>query len=154
MSEADHDAVLARDGWHCRYCGIGVIDRRARKQLVALLGDPPVWGRFDSQRHAALLVLSGVADHVEAAASFSDPALADSHENLVASYYTCNFGKSSFTCDQLGLQDPRQNLELTHSPVHIFLSDGSRFEVGDEDFGNSSDPLTEIPQLSAEVVCC
>jgi DNA invertase Pin-like site-specific DNA recombinase len=25
---------------------------------------------------------------------------------------------------------------------------------GDEDLGNSSDPLTEIPQLSAEVVCC
>jgi hypothetical protein len=24
----------------------------------------------------------------------------------------------------------------------------------DEDLGNSSDPLTEIPQLSAEVVCC
>ena len=26
--------------------------------------------------------------------------------------------------------------------------------VVDEDLGNSSDPLTEIPQLSAEVVCC
>ena len=109
LSEADHDAVLARDGWHCRYCGIGVIDRKARRQIVAMLGDPPVWGGSDSQRHAALLVLSGVADHVEAATSFSDPALADSHDNLVASCYTCNFGKSSFSCDQLGLQDPRQH---------------------------------------------
>ena len=29
-----------------------------------------------------------------------------------------------------------------------------RLGSSDEDLGNSSDPLTEIPQLSAEVVCC
>ena len=37
-------------------------------------------------------------------------------------------------------------------PSRNSASEASAF--ADEDLGNSSDPLTEIPQLSAEVVCC
>jgi hypothetical protein len=72
LPERVHREVLARDGWHCRYCGIGVVDRDARRRMVDLLGPPKVWGNADFGRNAALLVLSGVADHVVPATSFTD----------------------------------------------------------------------------------
>ena len=57
------------------------------------------------------------------------------------------------------------HLDLTHVRVRargeLLAEHPRQFARGmtitdpdDEDLGNSSDPLTEIPQLSAEVVCC
>jgi hypothetical protein len=98
---------LERDGWRCRYCGIRIIDRDARKRLKAMLGTSLVWGPKDSERHAVLLVLSGVADHVRPASGFDGQADADDFKNLVASCWTCNFGKMEHSCEALGLEDPR-----------------------------------------------
>jgi len=112
LSEVLHRAVLERDGWHCRYCGLRIIDRDARKRMTAMMGHDLIWGPKDSQRHAVLLVFSGVADHVKPAATVLDQAEADDMENLVASCWTCNFGKMEHSCEALGLEDPRERPPL------------------------------------------
>ena len=99
--------VLRRDGWRCRYCAVRIIGAPARKRFVELAGRPRLWGRRDLERHAALLCMSGNADHVQAATSFADPKASDDLSNLVACCWVCNFGKMSYTLDALGLHDPR-----------------------------------------------
>ena len=81
------------DGWHCRYCGIEVVDPEARKRLVELLSPygSPLWGRSDASRHAALLNLSASYDHVEPNSKSGDGR----PENLVTACWFCQFGEPS-----------------------------------------------------------
>ena len=84
--------VYRRDGWHCRYCQIAVIDPEARCRLVRILnplGSTLLWGRTDASRHAALLNLSASYDHVEPR---SEAVVADK-DNLVTPCWFCQFGK-------------------------------------------------------------
>jgi hypothetical protein len=87
-------ALYRSDGWRCRYCQIEVIDPTARKRLVEILdplGSTSLWGRTDSERHAALLNLSASYDHVEARAHL----VTVDAENLVTSCWFWQFGKGA-----------------------------------------------------------
>ena len=97
-------AVLARDGFRCRYCGMPVVDASIRRIAHALYPDAVPWHpTVFQQQHAAFQCLWLQYDHVlphsHGGSSFE--------ENIVISCHLCNFGKDRFTIRQLGISDPR-----------------------------------------------
>jgi 5-methylcytosine-specific restriction endonuclease McrA len=98
------NAVLSRDGFRCRYCGIPVVSADIRKFFAKLYPSAVPWDARDpSKQHAGLQTLWLQFDHVEphSHGGRSDP------ENVVVSCALCNFGKHGFTLRQLSLSDPR-----------------------------------------------
>ena len=96
-------ALIDRFGWNCAYCGIPLIDRRARNLLIAAYSDALRWGRTNDSKHTAFMCMDNEFDHV----------IPHSHggsndiENLVPCCAPCNCGKENWTLEQLGLIDPR-----------------------------------------------
>lgn len=96
-------AVLARDGYRCRYCGIPVIHADIRKISHELYPDAVPWQANDPRKqHAAFQCLWLQYDHVVPHSHGGSSA----EENIVISCALCNFGKDRYTLRQLGLCDP------------------------------------------------
>lgn len=96
-------AVLARDGYRCRYCGIPVVSADIRKIANKLYPDAVPWNEDPLEQHAAFQCLWLQYDHV---VPHSHGGLS-SEDNVVISCALCNFGKDKYTLRQLGLSDPR-----------------------------------------------
>lgn len=97
-------SIFARDGWHCRYCGVPVVTEDAQRLLNQLVG-PQLFplGRRNRDRHGIRLALSANLDHVDSW-STGGSSLQD---NLVTACWCCNFGKAHYSLAALGLDDPR-----------------------------------------------
>lgn len=103
-------AVLERDQYQCRYCGLPVIPRRLFVQLGAVVGQARFpTGKGNDQRHGARLAFGAQVDHV-VPYSLGGPTNA---ENLVTACWSCNFGKASYHIEQIGLSDPRDRMPST-----------------------------------------
>lgn len=92
-----------RDGYSCRYCGIPVIRAAVRKFAVRRFPGTVQWGRKNSSQHAGFQALWAQYDHV---VPHSWGGTNDV-ENLVIACAACNFGKMSYSLEELGLEDPR-----------------------------------------------
>jgi 5-methylcytosine-specific restriction endonuclease McrA len=101
---AEKVALFRRDGCRCRYCGCRVVLPAAQNALSAALPGSVTWGAKDIALNAAFYTLKGVLDHVVPHASGGDSGPG----NLVVSCQPCNYGKGSWTLEELGLLDPRQ----------------------------------------------
>jgi hypothetical protein len=97
--------VLARDRYHCRYCGVRVIPREVLVAYGSIVGQE-VFGteRANAARHGAALVSWAEVDHVVPYQQ-GGPTTED---NLVTSCWACNYGKDRYTVHQLGISDPRE----------------------------------------------
>jgi hypothetical protein len=103
-SAAVRAAVLARDGYRCRYCGIPVVDADIRDIARALYPAAIPWhGTDPARQHAAFQCFWLQYDHV-VPHSHGGPSTVD---NVVITCALCNFGKDKYTLKQLGLSDPR-----------------------------------------------
>ncbi len=96
-------AVLDRDGFSCRYCGIPVVDAEIRKIANKLYPKSVIWGDDPRRQHAGFAIMWLQYDHV---VPWSHGGSTD-EKNLVISCALCNFGKMKNTLKQLGLEDPR-----------------------------------------------
>lgn len=94
----------ARDGFHCRFCGIPVIRAEVRKKAAELYPLTVTWGRSNASQHAAFQALWAQYNHVVPHSAGGTNEL----ENLVVTCAACNFGKMSYRLEELGLQDPRE----------------------------------------------
>jgi hypothetical protein len=92
-----------RDGYHCRFCGTPIIRRQARKRLVSLYPKVVPWGPGNADKHAAVFVMEAQYDHV---VPHSRGGLNDLG-NMVLTCLPCNYGRSGFTLEEMGLADPR-----------------------------------------------
>jgi hypothetical protein len=102
-------AVLVRDGFRCRYCGLPVVDPLIRKIAHRLYPDAVPWNWRDIwKQHAAFQCLWLQYDHVvpHSHGGSSDP------DNIVITCAVCNFAKDRFTLRQLGLADPRDRAPM------------------------------------------
>lgn len=97
-------AVLKRDGYRCRYCGIPVIHADIRKIAAKLYPSSVKWDNRDPRKqHAGFQCLWLQFDHVQPHSHGGRSNV----DNVVVSCALCNFGKDRFTLRQLHLEDPR-----------------------------------------------
>ncbi len=96
--------VIENFGWHCAYCGIGLINRAARRQLLEAYPEALRWGRKNDDKHVAFMAMDNEFDHVTPHSRGGNNNI----ENLVPSCAPCNCGKENWTLEQLGLIDPRK----------------------------------------------
>lgn len=97
-------AVLARDGHRCRYCGLPVVHADIRKIARHLYPTEIPWNtRIPAEQHSAFQVTWLQFDHVEPHSHGGKSSI----ENVVVSCALCNFGKDRFTLRQLDIEDPR-----------------------------------------------
>lgn len=93
-----------RDGFHCRFCGVPVVRSQIRKKIHDIYPEEVPWGKTNKSQHAALQAMWAQYDHVTPHSHGGTNEL----ENLVVTCAACNFGKMSYTLEQLGLRDPRE----------------------------------------------
>jgi hypothetical protein len=97
-----------RDGFHCRFCGLPVIRATIRRKLSFLYPDAVPWGRTNATQHAAFQAMWAQYDHVVPYSHGGMNVL----DNLIVTCAACNYGKMSFTLEELDLVDPR-----LHPPI-------------------------------------
>lgn len=96
-------AIFTRDNYHCRYCGSKVIVKRDFKKMQGLLGEEyfPLDGT-NRGRSGFYLMFRATLDHVFPRSLGG----ATAEENLVTCCWPCNYGKSDYTLEQIGLDNP------------------------------------------------
>ena len=103
-------AMYARDGWRCRFCGCRVVLDRARRAMRAHLPDAVPWSEGEGH-HAAFYALSGSVDHVVPHCAGGGNDL----ENIVTACWPCQFGRSHWLIEEVGLIDPRSRTPVVDS---------------------------------------
>lgn len=100
--------VLKRDAYRCRYCQIRLLHHKQLEAFAKLIGkDVFPNGRSNRTRHGIRLIMRATFDHV-LPVSHESEEVKNVLENVVASCWSCNFGKWYFTNEELGLDKPRK----------------------------------------------
>lgn len=106
-TEAMKRALVARDGHHCRLCGIPLIRAAIRKLLTAQFPDAVRWtDNKEKLQHRGLQVMWLQYDHVVVHSRGGETNL----DNLVVTCPACNYGRDRYMMCEVGLRDPRTNL--------------------------------------------
>lgn len=96
--------VFKRDNYRCRYCGQRLVPKDVLAAFGKVVGEDVfrISGK-NLEIHGVVLAFRAIADHVLpwTLGGRTDKA------NLVSACWSCNYGKSSYTLEQLGLDDPR-----------------------------------------------
>ena len=96
-------ALIERDGYRCRFCGIPAVRKEIRKALHREYPEALPWGSKNAEQHAAFQCLWLQFDHVLPHSRGGRTDL----DNLVVTCGPCNFGRSESTLEEVGLIDPR-----------------------------------------------
>lgn len=104
-NRSDEDAIVARWGRHCVYCGVPLIRGAVPRALQAAYPDLRIWGHSNrnAEQHAAFQLMWMQFDHV---VPYSRGGRTDI-ENVVVTCAPCNYGKGDYMLEELGLIDPR-----------------------------------------------
>jgi 5-methylcytosine-specific restriction endonuclease McrA len=94
--------VIARDGFHCRFCGIPVIPAQVRQLLNRVYPDAAKWGRRNVDQHAALQCMWLQFDHLIP----NERGGTSDLDNVVVTCAPCNFGRMQLTIEEAGLDNP------------------------------------------------
>lgn len=95
-------AVLARDGFHCRFCGLPVIKPLVRQVLQQVYPESISWGSSNASQHAAFQCLWLQFDHLLPNCR-GGPSTID---NVVIACAPCNFGRMQATLSEARLFNP------------------------------------------------
>lgn len=96
-------ALIERDGYHCRYCGIPVVRQETRNRIRKLYPDALRWAAGNKNQHAAFQCLWLTYEHVVPHCRGGDNSL----QNMIISCQACNCAKMNYTIEEVGLYDPR-----------------------------------------------
>ena len=129
-------ALIARDGHHCRLCGIPLVRPEVRKLLNSLYPEAARWTSINApDQHRGLQVLWLQYDHVIV---HSRGGLT-SMDNLVVACAACNYGRDKYMMAQVGLRDPRIHPRLpqwhgaaTWDGLERLLPEKKRFAMQNE----------------------
>lgn len=102
-SRALKAALIARDGYHCRFCGIPLVRHEVRRRISRAYPEAACWGRTNPSQHAALQAMWLQYDHILPHSRGGTTDL----DNLVITCAPCNFGRTEKTLEEVGLADPR-----------------------------------------------
>lgn len=99
-------ALVARDGFHCRLCGIPLIRPEVRKALNRHYPEAARWtGAKAREQHRGLQVMWLQYDHVVVHSRGGETSM----ENIVVTCPACNFGRDRYMMSEVGLRDPRDH---------------------------------------------
>ncbi len=112
-------SLIERDGYHCRFCGIPLIRREVRKAMHKVYTQALPWGARDLGQHAAFQCMWLQYDHITPHSRGGGNDL----DNLAITCAPCNFGRSSWVLEELGLEHP-----LSHGPVRSSWDGLERFD--------------------------
>ena len=96
-------AIIRRDCYRCRFCGIPVMRTKIRNAMRRHYGEALPWERSIAGQHAAFQSLWLQFDHVLPHSRGGHTDL----DNLIITCGPCNFGRAELTLDEVGLIDPR-----------------------------------------------
>lgn len=102
-SSAEKRMLIARDGYHCRFCGIPVIRAEIRTRMRAAYPAALAWGNTNDTQHAAFQALWLQFDHLVPHARGGTNA----PDNMLITCAPCNYGRWNLTFAEVGLSDPR-----------------------------------------------
>ena len=102
-SKSLESQIYNRDNWHCRYCGVKVISKKARNVFRKFFPQEARTGRTNEDNHFGLATLTVSIDHVlpYKRGGTSDP------DNLVTACGPCQFGRGHWLLEEVELEDPR-----------------------------------------------
>lgn len=103
--------IFERDNYICRYCGTMVVPKQVLVAYSKAVGDDVFRATgTNAQRHGIVLAFRANADHVVPwkLGGKTNP------DNLVTACWSCNYGKSGYTLEELGLNDPREKTTIKH----------------------------------------
>ena len=95
-------ALIERDGFHCRFCGLPVIRAEVRKELRKFYPQELRWEGTNKTQHAAFETLWLQYDHIVPHSRGGNNDLS----NLVITCAACNYGRMSYLLEEVGLIDP------------------------------------------------
>jgi len=96
--------LIALYGYNCAFCRIPLVSAEVRKALTAAYPEAAGWdSAHDPRSHTALLCMWLQFDHVLPHSRGGDSSLS----NLVVSCAGCNYGRMSYTLEEVGVLDPR-----------------------------------------------
>ena len=104
-------AVLDRDGWFCRFCGIPVIWQRAQKAMRDAYPETVRWGARNVEKHTAFQAMDLDFDHIVPRSRGGR----NTPDNLVVSCAPCNCGRGNWMLEEVGVMDPRSAPESARS---------------------------------------
>ena len=92
----------ARDGYHCRFCGIPVIRKEIRERIRRTYPGALRWGKRNAERHAAFFAMWVQYDHLVPHSKGGTNDLS----NLIVTCSACNYGRGGYTLSEVGLCNP------------------------------------------------
>ena len=117
-SKAGLAALIQRDGFHCRFCGIPVIRAEVRTLIQRAYPEALPWASGNPNQHAGFQALWLTYDHLLPHSRGGSSEL----DNMVIACQPCNCGRSELTLEEVGLVDPR-----TREPVRSTWDGLERF---------------------------
>lgn len=109
VSAGGKRAIVARDGYHCRFCEMPVIPKDTLKAITLQYPEDAAWTDIAADQHrffqAANLQYDRLRPHSRGGES--------SVENMVVTCAACNYGRMSNTLAESLLLDPREFLIRT-----------------------------------------
>jgi 5-methylcytosine-specific restriction endonuclease McrA len=97
-------ALILRDGYHCRFCGIPLIRSQVRVRIRAAYPQALRWGKSNWDAHTAFQAMWLQYDHLVPHARGGTNELS----NMVVACAPCNFGRMELCVDEVGLINPLQ----------------------------------------------
>jgi hypothetical protein len=95
-------AVVARDGHHCRFCGMPVVSSAIRRMMTAAYPEAVPWGSTNATQHAGFQCMWLQFDHVLPNSRGGTSDL----DNIVVACAPCNFGRMEYTLAEAQIVDP------------------------------------------------
>ena len=102
-NSGERRALLARDGFRCRFCRVPLVRKEVRTLIRECYPDALRWGNRNVDQHAALQAIWLQYDHLVPHSRGGTNELT----NLVVTCAPCNYGRWNCTLDEVGLADPR-----------------------------------------------
>jgi hypothetical protein len=112
-------AIHERDGYHCRFCGIPVIRKLIRERVRASYPELEIWGRKNSEQHAAFQAMWAQYDHLVPHWYGGENKI----ENLILTCAPCNYARMGFSLEEAGLTNP-----LKREPIRSCWDGLERFK--------------------------
>jgi 5-methylcytosine-specific restriction endonuclease McrA len=95
-------AVVERDGFHCRFCGLPVIPPLVRQLIRQAYPEALSWGPTNASQHAAFQCMWLQFDHILP----NSRGGASTCDNIVVTCAPCNFGRMETTLEEAMLANP------------------------------------------------